>query len=295
MGNAIIAFVEGAMASPWVYAALFALAAIDGFLPVVPSETLIVTAGVYAANGVTSLPAVVGVAALGAFAGDHASYAIGRAAGGRLRRRREGRSAAALTWAAGQLRERGGSILIVCRYIPGARTATTLTAGTVRHPLRSFSPFVAAAGLSWGVYTATIGYVGGSAFEDSPLLGVVLGLAIALSGLARVAVVTGLVMLIGGLGTWVFAPENTVHIGASGVVFGYASYLVSRGVFDRSLLELAMGALVVAVWGGALLASLVPHEGISWQGHLFGAIGGVVAARLLAPPRERVTSSPARV
>jgi membrane associated rhomboid family serine protease len=124
---------------------------------------------------------------------------------------------------------------------------------------------------------------------------VVLGLAIALSGLARVAVVTGLVMLIGGLGTWVFAPENTVHIGASGVVFGYASYLVSRGGFDRSLLELAMGALVVAVWGGALLASLVPHEGISWQGHLFGAIGGVVAARLLAPPRERVTSSPARV
>ena len=119
---------------------------------------------------------------------------------------------------------------------------------------------------------------------------VILGLAIALSGLARVAIVTGVVVLIGGLGTWVFAPENTVHIGASGVVFGYASYLISRGIFDKSLTEMAMGALVVAVWGGALLTSLVPHPGISWQGHLFGAIGGIVAARLLAPPRQGVTS-----
>jgi membrane associated rhomboid family serine protease len=120
---------------------------------------------------------------------------------------------------------------------------------------------------------------------------VILGLAIALSGLGRVAVVTGLVMLIGGLGTWIFAPENTIHIGASGVVFGYASYLISRGIFDKSLLEMAMGALVVVVWGGALLTSLVPHEGISWQGHLFGAIGGVVAAWLLAPRGARVTSA----
>jgi membrane associated rhomboid family serine protease len=120
---------------------------------------------------------------------------------------------------------------------------------------------------------------------------VILGLAIALSGLGRVAVVTGLVMLIGGLGTWIFAPENTIHIGASGVVFGYASYLISRGIFDKSLLEMAMGALVVVVWGGALLTSLVPHEGISWQGHLFGAIGGVVAAWLLAPGGAGVTSA----
>jgi membrane associated rhomboid family serine protease len=120
---------------------------------------------------------------------------------------------------------------------------------------------------------------------------VVLGLAIALSGLGRVAVVTGIVVLVGGLGTWIFAPENTIHIGASGIVFGYASYLISRGIFDKSALELAMGALVVVVWGGALLTSLVPHQGISWQGHLFGAIGGVVAARLLAPRRGGVTSA----
>ena len=78
--------------------------------------------------------------------------------------------------------------------------------------------------------------------------------------------VTGIVMLVGGLGTWVFAPENTLHIGASGVVFGYATYLISRGVFDKSLLELAIGALIVAVWGGALLTGLLPREGSRGRG-----------------------------
>lgn len=120
---------------------------------------------------------------------------------------------------------------------------------------------------------------------------VVLGLLIALGGAIRVLLVTGIVMLVGGLGTWVFAPENTLHIGASGVVFGYATYLISRGVFDKSLLELAIGALIVAVWGGALLTGLLPREGISWQGHLFGAIGGIVAARVLAA-RPHPAASP---
>jgi membrane associated rhomboid family serine protease len=69
------------------------------------------------------------------------------------------------------------------------------------------------------------------------------------------------------------------------VVFGYATYLLVRGFFDRSALELLMGLVVGAVWGTALLSSLLPHEGISWQGHLFGGIGGVVAARVLARGR----------
>lgn len=116
---------------------------------------------------------------------------------------------------------------------------------------------------------------------------VVMGLVIAIGGLARVAAVTVIVALVGGLGTWLVAPADTLHIGASGVVFGYATYLVSRGVFNRSALELAVGAVVVVVWGGALLGGLLPEEGVSWQGHLFGAIGGVVAARMLASGRGR--------
>ncbi len=110
---------------------------------------------------------------------------------------------------------------------------------------------------------------------------VVLGGLIALSGLARVAAVTAVVMAIGGLGVWLFAPENTVHIGASGVVFGYAGYLVARGLFTRSMLHIGVGAVVAAVWGTTLLSGLVPHDGISWQGHLFGGVGGIIAARVL--------------
>ena len=123
----------------------------------------------------------------------------------------------------------------------------------------------------------------------------VMGFAIAFKGAMRVLTVTVIVASISGVGTWLVAPEETLHVGASGVVFGYATYLLSRGFFDRDLLELAIGFVVGAVWGTALIGGLLPQEGISWQGHLFGAIGGVVAARLLARTRTgRSTSFAAR-
>jgi membrane associated rhomboid family serine protease len=108
-----------------------------------------------------------------------------------------------------------------------------------------------------------------------------LGFAIAIGGAARVVAVTAIVAVVGGLGTWLVAPANTIHIGASGLVFGYAAYLVARGLYSRSAVQIALGVAVVAVWGTTLLRGLVPEDGISWQGHLFGAIGGVLAARLL--------------
>jgi membrane associated rhomboid family serine protease len=113
-----------------------------------------------------------------------------------------------------------------------------------------------------------------------------MGLIIALKGAARVLLVTAIVIIVGGLGTWLIAPSHSITVGASGVVFGYAAYLLTRGVFDRSVLELLIGGVVGVVWGGALLTSLVPHYGISWQGHAAGAVGGVVAAWLLARERE---------
>jgi membrane associated rhomboid family serine protease len=96
-----------------------------------------------------------------------------------------------------------------------------------------------------------------------------------------VAVVAAIVAVVGGLGTWLIAPAGTVHIGASGLVFGFAAYLVARGAYSRRPLHLAVGLAVLAVYGTTLLFGLVPHPGISWQGHLFGAVGGVVAARAL--------------
>ncbi|MGI8731421.1 MAG: rhomboid family intramembrane serine protease [Solirubrobacteraceae bacterium] len=113
-----------------------------------------------------------------------------------------------------------------------------------------------------------------------------MGVAIALGGLARVAIVTVVVGVVSGLGVWLIAPSNEVHLGASGLVFGYASYLVSRGVLSRRPAELAIGVAVAVIWGIGLLQGLLPQEQISWQAHLFGAIGGVVAAFMLAKRRE---------
>jgi membrane-associated protein len=191
MSEAITELVEGAMGSPWVYLAICAFAAIDGFFPAVPSESLVVSAGVFAATGEPNVFAVIGVAAAGAFAGDHISYLIGRTAGGRLLERAKpgSRKAAALERGGRLLDERGGTILIVCRYIPGARTAITLTAGAVRYPLRTFSTFDGIAALSWGAYSAMIGYVGGAAFEEEPLKGLALGLGLALTVTLLVEVV----------------------------------------------------------------------------------------------------------
>jgi membrane associated rhomboid family serine protease len=109
----------------------------------------------------------------------------------------------------------------------------------------------------------------------------ILGATIALGGLARTVAVVVTVAVIGGLGTWLIGPAGTNHIGASGLVFGFAAYLLARGIFSRRPLHLVIGVAVLAVYGSTLAFSLVPHPGISWQSHLFGAIGGIVAARLL--------------
>lgn len=190
MIDALLDLVRGAMGSPWIYLALFAFAAIDAFFPVVPSESLVITAGVFAASGEPNLLLVMGVAALGAFVGDHVSYFAGRAAGGRMLRRArpDSRRRAALDWAARALTERGGLILVVARYVPGGRTAATMTLGGVGYPQRSFSLFAGLAAVSWGVYSALIGYLGGMAFEHDPLRGLLagFGLAVAITVLAEI-------------------------------------------------------------------------------------------------------------
>jgi membrane associated rhomboid family serine protease len=115
----------------------------------------------------------------------------------------------------------------------------------------------------------------------------VLGAAIAVGGLMRTLLVTGIVMAVGGLGTWLTAPSNTVVIGASGLVFGYATYLVARGAYSRLPLHVIGGLVVLVIYGSTLLVGLVPTPGVSWQGHLFGAVGGIVAARAVYRSRAR--------
>ena len=113
-----------------------------------------------------------------------------------------------------------------------------------------------------------------------PLL--VLGFLVLLSGLRQWVAVTAAVWLIGGVGTWLFGGAGTVHIGASGLVFGWLAYLIVRGFFNRQPTQILVGIAVFLMYGGALWGVLPGQPGISWQGHLFGAVGGVVVAWLLA-------------
>jgi membrane associated rhomboid family serine protease len=142
-----------------------------------------------------------------------------------------------------------------------------------------------------GIVTAPFLHAGWGHLIGNTVPFLVLGATIALSGLVRVAAATAIVALVGGVGVWVFAPAHTDHIGASGVVFGYASYLIARGLFSRNLLHLGVGVFVIAIYGSTLLFGLAPRDGISWQGHLFGGVGGVVAAWLL-DARRRDRSGP---
>jgi membrane associated rhomboid family serine protease len=140
-----------------------------------------------------------------------------------------------------------------------------------------------------GIVSAPFLHAGFAHLIGNTIPFLILGFTIALGGLARTAAVTAIVALVAGLGTWVFAPAHTNHIGASGVVFGFATYLVARGVFSRRPLHLVVGLAVLAVYGTTLLFGLVPTPGISWQGHLFGAIGGVVAARAIHATTRRAS------
>ncbi|MEU5656359.1 rhomboid family intramembrane serine protease [Streptomyces sp. NPDC047737] len=117
-----------------------------------------------------------------------------------------------------------------------------------------------------------------------PLL--VLGFIAALGGAGRFAAVVLVVVLTSGLGVWLTAPANTVTLGASGVVFGLFGYLLVRGFVDRRPLDIVLGVVVAAVYGSLLWGVLPTDSGISWQGHLFGLIGGVVAAFAFRRPRR---------
>ena len=137
----------------------------------------------------------------------------------------------------------------------------------------------------WGIFTAPFLHFSFQHLIANTIPFVFMGVIIAMRGARRLLQVTLIIIVIGGLGTWLIAPAGTDTAGASGVVFGYATYLFARGFFNRSVLELLTGLVVGVVWGGALLSSIVPHAGVSWQGHVCGAIGGVVAAYLIR--RER--------
>jgi membrane protein DedA with SNARE-associated domain len=168
--------------SLWTYPLLFGICAGDALIPAFPSETAVIVCGIQAARGELALEWVIFWAAAGAFAGDNASYAVGRWLGTPAVKRffsgevAQGR----LDWASNFLKERGSYVLIVARFIPGGRTAATLTSGLVhlRWSTR-FAPYILVAAVLWSVYGALLGYLGGRLFEDRPIFALLVAFGIA--------------------------------------------------------------------------------------------------------------------
>lgn len=115
---------------------------------------------------------------------------------------------------------------------------------------------------------------------------IILGWLVMLRRTSDFWLVTAIGMLISGLGVWLFAAPFSIHIGASGVVFSYLGFLLSRGFFERSLGAISLSLVVGLLYGSMIWGVLPIQYGISWQGHLFGFIGGIVAARMLSKPRS---------
>ncbi len=108
---------------------------------------------------------------------------------------------------------------------------------------------------------------------------VILGWLIMLDRIRDFVVVSVTTVVLGGLGVWLIAPANTVHVGASGVIFGYLGFLLLRGYFQRSAAWLVISLLVGLSYSGVLLWGMMPAPGVSWQGHICGLLAGVFAAR----------------
>lgn len=132
------------------------------------------------------------------------------------------------------------------------------------------------------------GSFGHAAANTIPFL--ILGWFVLLRGSRTFAIVAALAIIIGGLGTWLIAPSASVHIGTSGLIFGFLGYLIFRGYFERSWQSIAWSIFVLFLYGSMLLSIFPTTLPVSWQMHLFGFIGGALAAYLIS--KNEATASP---
>lgn len=171
----------------WAYPLILASCTFDAILPLLPSETALLTGGILAANGSMVLGWVIVMAAIGAFVGDNLAYAIGHSADDFARRwiTRGAKGQRSLDWAHRELDRHGGPLVIVARFLPGGRTATTIACGVLDFPYRQFVLFDAIGAVVWATLNTLIGYVGGNAFADNTVaaFAVAFGTALALAGI----------------------------------------------------------------------------------------------------------------
>ena len=165
------------------YPVVFFAAGTDVLFPLIPSEGIVLTASVLAAQGELLIFLIVPLVAVGAFLGDNLCYLLGRKVGDpvadRLFTGEKGQ--ARLMWAEQALRRRGAILIGVGRFIPGGRTATTFAAGTLEMPYRDFAAADAFAAALWAVYICMLGYLGGETFQDNLWIPLVSSLACAMA------------------------------------------------------------------------------------------------------------------
>lgn len=181
MFDALNQLIQDHVGAPWVLPVVFALCALDGFFPPLPSESVVVAlAAVSASVGEPSLVMLFLVAAAGAFVGDNIAYTLGRHGGlRRLRRTQKFKMSTMLDWAEKELKKRGAMIIIVARYIPVGRVAVNVTAGITRFHRGRFMACDLVAVTSWAAYGVAVGALAGHWMEDNALLGASLAIVLA--------------------------------------------------------------------------------------------------------------------
>jgi membrane associated rhomboid family serine protease len=140
----------------------------------------------------------------------------------------------------------------------------------------------------WGILFAPLLHGGFTHLIANTVPFLTLGFLVMLRGLGTFIGVSLLVILLGGLGVWIFGAPG-YHIGASGLIFGYIGYLLARGWFERGVGSIVVAVLVALLYGGALWGVLPGQPGVSWEGHLFGFLAGVATAGMMrSRPRTSV-------
>lgn len=164
----LLDWLETISSNPWFYAVIFVIALLDSVVPIVPSETTVILGGIAAGQGELWLVLVIAAGALGAFAGDNIAYWLGRRAGGWLQRTvlSRDKQQEQLAWATEQLRKRGGLLLVTARFVPGGRTAITVSSGITHQPYATFVKFDVLACVLWASYAGILGSAFGNQFKD---------------------------------------------------------------------------------------------------------------------------------
>ncbi len=138
----------------------------------------------------------------------------------------------------------------------------------------------------WTMFTAPFMHGNLEHLIGNSLPFLVLGVLVAFSGLGRFLLTTLIIVVVSGVGVWLFSSPTSLTVGASGLVFGYFGYTVLRGIIERKTVDIVIMICVVLFYGTMIWGVLPQYPGVSWQAHLFGFLGGLLAAYLL-PKRER--------